>query len=439
MVEELVHRMQYQLIHFPSDRFDNLIAVLLAVGSPALAGYSLAITRLNGRWLEREFVDKVNYPNSEIVPVAFAALQHVPIKLVEQGALLSSLIVLPQNDQWWASMARTAGKTRGWNIPAAFNILWVIIAFLLTIIDSFTDFPKFVAVPGDAGYALVAIYSFLIPLVVGWLNVGSQPDANHLRTGLEEANLNVWVATPGEPTMAATIAGRPSRAVEYAKRDVRRVQSDEKRTAPIFNYSRAFIWSQQAARILELYENASRKADQKISVSGSDWVLGEHGVDRKNRTGGSEAQVIGYCMDADPTPFSMALESLEMPEPMMSAGTSETKFEPDHLPSYFSRRNARRTLWAPHVSDRVTFAFVLALVLQWGTAGSGQSYVCFEFYHTLLITGSISGDDTHADSSERDRMSFVDIYSLRSDRYYCVLCDVPLQRPRPPRSSTRKI
>lgn len=364
-----------------TDRFDNLIAVLLAVGSPALAGYSLAITRLNGRWMEREFVDKVDYPNSDIVPVAFAALQHVPIKLVEQGALLSSLVVIPQNDQWWISMARAARKTRGWNIPAAFNILWVIIAFLFTIIDSLTDFSNFVAVPGDAGYALVAIYSFLIPLVVGWLNVGSQPEANHLKTGLEEANINAWVATLGEPTIAVTISGQPCRAIEYAKRDVCRVQSDEKRTAPIFNYSRVFIWSQQAARILELYENASQKADQRITVSGSDWILTDYGVDRRNRAGGTEAQVVDYCMSSDPLRYSIG--SFRMPEAMLSAGSPETKFQ-SSLPSYFCRRNARRTLWAPHVSDRVILAFILALALQWGSTGAGQSCAYLTFRGLLI-------------------------------------------------------
>lgn len=101
------------------DRFDNLVAVFLAVGSPALAGYSLAITRLNGRWLAKQFNNRVKYPNHRLVPTAFAALQHVPIKIAEHGALLPSLVVLPENDQWWSSMARTARKTRGLTIPAA--------------------------------------------------------------------------------------------------------------------------------------------------------------------------------------------------------------------------------------------------------------------------------------------------------------------------------
>jgi hypothetical protein len=87
-----------------------------------LAGYSLAITRLNGRWLAREFTDRVAYPNDGYVPVVFAALQHIPIKLVEQAATIQSLIVLPQNDHWWRSMARMAKKIRQWNMPAAMYV-----------------------------------------------------------------------------------------------------------------------------------------------------------------------------------------------------------------------------------------------------------------------------------------------------------------------------
>lgn len=114
------------------------------------------------------------------------------------------------------------------------------------MVDSFADFNDFVIIPGDSGYALVACWSFLLPLVVGWLHVGSQPEADHLRTALEEANLNASIATRDEPTVASALIGRPSRAIQYAKRDVRRPQSDEKRSAPIFNYSRVFIWSQYA-------------------------------------------------------------------------------------------------------------------------------------------------------------------------------------------------
>lgn len=279
-------------------------------------------------------------------------------------------------------MARMAKKTRQWNMPAAMNIMWVTVAFLLTIVDSFADFDNFLTIPGDSGYALVAVWSYLLPLVVGWLNVGSQPEADHLRVALEEANANAWIATPGEPIVASSVAGRPSRAIEYAKRNVSRVQSDEKRTSPIFNYSRVFLWSQQAQRILKLYESASAKADQKISVSGEDWYLSEHGVDRRNRTGGTETQVVGYCTDSNSVPFAMAMGSLAFPEPMNSPYTPglgpytpspytpEAKFLPE-LPSYFSRRNTRRPLWAPHVFERVAFAFCLGILLQWGSSGAG--------------------------------------------------------------------
>jgi hypothetical protein len=257
------------------------MSLLLSVGSPALAGYSLAITSLNRRWLAREFTDRVGYPNADVVPTVLSALQHIPIRLVEYGALLPSLIVLPQNDQWWTLMSKMANKTRQWNMPAAMNIFWVSLACLLTIIDSFADFGG-TPVPGDTGYAIVAVWSYLLPLVVGWLNVGSQPEANHLRFALEEASLNAWVATTNEPVKASQRSGNPGRAIEYASRYVGPVQSDEKRTAPVFNYSRVFIWSQQANVLLQLYENASDKVEERLTVNGNDWVFGE---DRVNRVG----------------------------------------------------------------------------------------------------------------------------------------------------------
>jgi hypothetical protein len=105
--------------------------------------------------------------------------------------------------------------------------------------------------------------------------------------------------------------------------------------------------SRLAARILELYENASQKADQRITGGGSDWILVDHGVDRRNRAGGI-AQVIGYCMRGDPLRYSMTLGSFGMPEPMLTAASPETRSE-SGLPSYYTSLVAMHTgLCGPH-------------------------------------------------------------------------------------------
>jgi hypothetical protein len=275
----------------------------MAIGSPALAGYSLAITRLNSRWLSRQFI-YLHFPNKDHIPLAISALQHIPFRIDASGSLLPSLIVLPQNDRYWKVLGVAAKRTRQWSIPVAMNIVWVLVAFLLTIVDSFVDFAHFITVPGDAGYSIATVWTYLLPLVIGWLHVGSQPDADHLRSALDDAHEVAYMATTTEPALATRVTRRSTRAIEPSTRHVDHVNADEKKTAPIFNYSRVFIWSQSAEHILRLYENAASKADRRITVQrGGKWMSNDDGTIVAQDRIGNEGEVVQYCMEEPGAPI----------------------------------------------------------------------------------------------------------------------------------------
>ena len=390
------------MLHDILDRFDNLISVFMAIGSPALAGYSLAITRLNSRWLTRQFSDH-HFPNKEHIPSAIAALQHIPFRIDASGSLLPSLIVLPQNDRYWKLLGVAAKRTRQWSIPVAMNIVWVLVAFLLTIIDSFVDFDNFITVPGDAGYSIAAVWTYLLPLVVGWLHVGSQPEADHLRDALDEAHDVAYVATYTEPVLASRVSGQSARAIKPSTRHIDHVNADEKKAAPIFNYSRVFIWSQHAEHISKLYEHAANKADRRITVQrGGEWMGNDDGTIPAPDRIGNEAEVMEYCMDEHETssnpnprdippqftaPFSPYSAFPPSPEPsamaFLTAGTyanagayvhrrhqSElSKFEEEGS-SAEVRAALEKPVFATEVFHRVAFATFLALGLQWCTTGA---------------------------------------------------------------------
>ena len=381
------------------DRVDNLVSVLMAIGSPALAGYSLAITRLNGRWLFRQF-QYLQFPNKEYIPPAVSALQHIPFRIDASGSLLPSLIVLPQNDRYWKVLALAAKRTRQWSIPVAMNIVWVLVAFLLTIVDSFVDFDHFITVPGDAGYSIAAVWTYLLPLVVGWLHVGSQPDADHLRDALDDAHEISYVATGSEPVLATRVTGRCTRAIEPSTRHVDHVNADEKKTAPIFNYSRVFIWSQSAEHILKLYERAAANADRRVPVkSGGKWTSNDDGAIEPRDRIGNEAEVMHYCMNDPEAPINLnpisnlpqpptaysAFPPTPDPSPMafLTAGmyananvfahspyaNGSSKYD-EEATSAEVRVVPEKPVFATEVFQRVLFAAVLALALQWGTTGA---------------------------------------------------------------------
>ena len=247
------------------DRADNLFSVLLAIGSPALAGYSLAITGLNSRWLSRQFL-YLHFPNNAKIPLALSALQHIPFGIDFSGPLLPSLIVLQQIDDYWSFLSAAAERTRQWSIPMVMNICWVLVAFLFTIVGSLVDFQDIISVPGDAGYPITAVWTYLLPLVIGWLHVGSQLEAGQLHDALNEAHNKAYVATISEPAPSTKIPNRSTQAIKCSTELIDHLNADQKKTAPIFYYARVFIWSQHTECILKLYQHAAVKAGRKEPV-----------------------------------------------------------------------------------------------------------------------------------------------------------------------------
>ena len=244
------------------------------------------------------------------------------------------------------------------------NFVWVIIAALLTIIDSF-----YRPTPGEIGYGTVTSLAYLLPLIIGWLHVGSEPEPNHLKESLEDASGLAWVATDrrGEPVLAV---GQQKRAIEFVKRlNVDPARSEELTTNPIFNYSRVFPWSQTAEVTFTLTKNAATKADQGIPVGGSSAGMeGDAMADGRN---GTVDEVIQYCKEG-----STSLETLAgAPHPIISSSLgspeSSNTAVASLVPSFVTSTGTQEpSIWATGVWSRVGLATVFALGLQWGTTGA---------------------------------------------------------------------
>ena len=254
------------------------------------------------------------------------------------------------------------------------NFVWVVFATLLTIIDSF-----YTPITGDVGYAIVATWTYLLPLIMGWLHVGSQPEPGHLRDCLEAANQLAWVATDRKdsPVLAKDVTGRPTHGIELMEGDDEEdlARKDELRTVPVFNYSRAFIWSMNAQQVLSMVKRASAKATLRVPVDnfgpgrGAEWVVGNTGsVAAENRLGTDE-QVVKYCT-AVTTPFERVFGA---PSPIIppSPASPRTPNTPTALLPFYPPPTPTRPLrWAPGIWSRVALAALLALGLQWGTVGA---------------------------------------------------------------------
>lgn len=142
-----------QLPFGANHRLDNLVSMLLTVGSPTLAAYSLALTVLNGHWISRRF-SHLSYPNVRNAVKILSSLQQSALQVNTDDSLLASLVVLHANDDFWEELAVWLNYVHTWfvfsvvflyycsfwhrSISAVASILWVIIAYAFTVVDSFT-------------------------------------------------------------------------------------------------------------------------------------------------------------------------------------------------------------------------------------------------------------------------------------------------------------
>ncbi|KAF8066807.1 hypothetical protein FPV67DRAFT_1209505 [Lyophyllum atratum] len=329
-----------QLPFGSNDKFDNLVSMLLTVGSPTLAAYSLALTVLNGRWIARRF-SSYAYPNTRLAVQILSSLQQSPLNITTDNGLLASLIVLPENDEWWKELIVWLDYTHTWSTPAVTSIAWVIIAYVFTVVDSFTG--DITTSVNANGQGVGSLWIWLVPIVIGWLQISPKCDATRVYQAVKRANNMAYVATPyGGPVLANSLSRE--HAISLVQGDDDPLRHDENCTVPIYNYARFLPWVQAVEEVSDVFRAASGRAHLHRSVDPEvDWEKEERSttdLSPRNRAG-NRTQIEAYC--------------LPLGEPCLN----------------------RRTAWGPSVFSRVVIASTIALVLQWGTTGAAMVVVWF--------------------------------------------------------------
>lgn len=224
------------------------------------------------------------------------------------------------------------------------------------------------ATTGGTGYSIAAIWTFLLPLIIGWLSIGCEPEPSHLRNSLNTANQKAWVATERRDKPA-----KGPFAIEFAKaEDVDLARKDELRPVPVFNYSRAFVTSLNAELILRLMKNAATNAKQSIPVTNlvgmgvPAWVEGEGDEIRDENRVGTDTEVTEYCTRV----LSQLERNSSSTSPLGIQSPDMVNTNEPVLPLHDPRPSQNLSRWAPGIWKRVVIATALALGLQWGTAGA---------------------------------------------------------------------
>ena len=343
-----------QLPFGANDKPDNLESMLLTLGSPTLAAYSLALTVLNGRWIARLF-STYKYSNVKHAVRILSSLQQSPLRVDTDDVLLASLIMLPQNDKWWEELVVWLEYRHTWSISAATSVAWVIIAYAFTIIDHFSQGVQDSTLKTD-GQPLGSLWLWLLPIVVGWLQFSPKCDSIRLHQAVDRANSIAYVADPTSRPIKASNFSR-KRAINIARSELDEARLDERSTPPIYNYARFLPWVKAVIVVSDAFDIICERDHHHDPV-----VLGTEWRDR-NSEGGDTLTVL-------------QVENYSLPRPG----------------SVYHRRGHKWGLDSSALS-RMFIASSLALTLQWGTTGAALIIVWFSIpigehivtYHQLSV------------------------------------------------------
>ncbi|KAJ7447653.1 hypothetical protein FB451DRAFT_1290065 [Mycena latifolia] len=252
--------------------FENGMSILLNMGSPTLAAYSVTLTVLNSRWIYRLF-HGISYPNVKNAVRALNNLQQSPLEVTRDDDILASLVVLPENDEWWSEFLVYLDIKHAytWSFANVTSIIWVVVAFSLTVIDAFTN----IAINSDPGLhsnglAVGFAWLWLLAILTCYLNAGPRCDTQILRNAIHRANSKAYVAThTGHVVPIDSTSNQPAISLDPPGGPLR---ADEGRPSPIYNYTRLVSWSRSVLRVYAAFNAASRRAAHHIPPTGRESV-----------------------------------------------------------------------------------------------------------------------------------------------------------------------
>lgn len=170
------------------DGITNLMSLLLVLGSPCLATYSLALMVLNARWINRSFrllrqrsTDVSLRPRRPEQHDALDSIrqicietQHVPLGLtLGEDHDFSQMVVRPENAETWKDLKSEIFKTkREKTLSLWMSLTWVVVLQFLSLVQFFTTATIDNSV--ILGLAVNSLWTWMVPLVWGYVLVGSQ-------------------------------------------------------------------------------------------------------------------------------------------------------------------------------------------------------------------------------------------------------------------------
>ncbi|KAF7364460.1 hypothetical protein MSAN_01107400 [Mycena sanguinolenta] len=174
----------------------DLLSACLCVGSPALATYSLALTAFNRRYIAAEFKRlkeeaetttqrRYRYMAPRIDAACFVLqeTQQCPMRADQRAGEFANLIVLPDRRTFWITAEKDLKNTsRGFTKSFLAQMILAFMSYLISFIAAVHDS---LGSP-DVGlqFASSSVWSWMFPIVFGYIRVGSQCQAGAIKEAL---------------------------------------------------------------------------------------------------------------------------------------------------------------------------------------------------------------------------------------------------------------
>lgn len=163
-----------QLPYETSGPFNNVMSVLLALGSPAFITYGLTITLFNRFRVAIQFKELVKNCRKhdedpkirervEAASYLLQECQQAPMRVAKAYEWLGSLVRLDKNQRFWQQTTRDLDNTRrGVTASLVVQILFAVAAWLFTVIAAFDDLAD-----RDTGLSISSssIWLWMVPVV----------------------------------------------------------------------------------------------------------------------------------------------------------------------------------------------------------------------------------------------------------------------------------
>ncbi|MCJ1472349.1 hypothetical protein MMC13_000996 [Lambiella insularis] len=341
-----------QLPYETSEWYMDLLSLALALGSPALSTFSLSVTILNRHWIRRQFQELHREAEAGGVSlqghvrkllgaqILLQEGQQAPLRISTADGSLNELFLQEENIQWWYHIGKDLIKARrGVTSSLVAQIVVAAIAWLFTIIISLG--PDLGDIETALQLASGSVLVWMIPVICGWIVVGTQRYKNSVRETLEETAHSTTRTNWERPYVQRGIVMRTGlgEPAEIPRKLGIDITGDEGRQGPVWNFSRAFTWSQAS---LALIDGFRKSVDHQTTCQKSRVHRETPKMDSE-----IEMQVLSYTTapsttrECSPLPFEIPVNA------------------------YPRFSEIRSDVWW-----RLVIAALFAVLMQWGTTGA---------------------------------------------------------------------